>query len=108
MTQQSDWLARWLDDEPPGVEEAVLAALDAMRDYRRLLKSMIRDAYSEEDYNPTLAKGMEKELGPCDEVIRSLEGWGLDVSLGGLIKPKLDLKDFKPLPWPEPGSRRSS
>lgn len=68
-----DW-ARYADDMPPGIDETVITAFDAMRDYRRLLKDLASESSDPEKFNPSIAL--------CDKLIEELDGWGLNVTLG--------------------------
>ena len=69
-----------IDGGDPPFEETVIAAVDALRSYIGWLKDFHTETYVND---PAFKEYIDRAQRTLDDVL----GWGIDPTLGGLIKP---------------------
>jgi hypothetical protein len=81
---ENEEIKRALDELGPSLDEAVIAALDALRDYRAVLTDLKSDAeLGELDIEPS---AFDDSIGHCDQLLIELEQWHLNPSLFASLK----------------------
>jgi hypothetical protein len=79
-------IARWLDDQPPSIEETVLALHEALFHYVQMLRDLRCDELNEGKGDT--AEILRKDIEAAETFLRDLDHWGLCPDLHGLIKAR--------------------